>query len=366
MVVRESGSALVFAAGGIDFTTALSGSDRADPRVQRIAANVIARALNRVPQLSVTFGAPPAAPSGPFARDVRTVAGLPFDAGDDDGPPGVGRLRAPGAVAVLGDGSLVVVDMDSGRLRHVAADGRLSTIACPRLLRPSGLAVDTTGTLYIADTGNACLRTIDAAGNASVLAGACGSLAAVDGPGRTARFMAPGGMAISGRTLYVADIGAGTVRKVDLASPAHTVSTVIAPPLSYPSGVSVAKDGTLYVVETGNMRVVSIQNGVERVIAGAGPGFLDGNATTARLLPQFGIALLADGSLVVSDPGNNRIRLIKNGQVSTLAGSGRYGHHGGGGGDAELVLPAGLAVDGSGNVFVSEPGSSTIREVVMP
>lgn len=365
MVVRQEGAALVFAAGGIDFTSALAGADRADPRVQRIAANVLGRALDRAPRVRVVFGAAPAAAEA-TAREVRTAAGVAFVPGDDDGPPGVGRLRAPGAIAPLPGGALAIADMDAGRLRRLGADGALTTIAAPPLTAPSGLAADASGALYVADTGAACIRRIAPDGGASVLAGACGAVAQADGPGASARFVAPSGLALAGGTLYVADTGAGTVRAVDLAAPAHAVSTVPGPTLSYPTAVAAAPDGTLYVVESGNTRVVALKDGALRPVAGAGPGFQEGGAASARLLPQLGIALLPGGALVVSDAGNDRVRLVKDGQVSTLAGTGQHGHADGPGSTAELALPAGLAVDGRGHVLVAEAGSSTVREIVPP
>jgi hypothetical protein len=364
MVVRQQGQALVFAAGGIDFTSALAGDDRADPRVQRIAENVLAVALGRdLPDHVVVLNGPSPAPQGPFARQVATVAGAAFDPGSADGPRGVGRLRQPVAVAILPSGAAAVLDMGDGAVRRIDATGGLTTIPTPPLLTPTGLASDASGNLYVADTGHGCILRVDAAGASSVLAGACGAIGNADGSGAAARFMAPEGLAVSGAALLVADAGAGSVRRVDLAGAAHTVSTVGAPPLFRPTAVAAASDGTLYVVETGFARVVALAGGSLRVVAGGDQGYADGPGDRAKLLPQLGLALLPDHALAVADPGNGRVRVVRDGVVTTLAGSGVHGGRDGPGDQADLVLPAGLAVDAAGRLLVADIGTSTVRAI---
>jgi DNA-binding beta-propeller fold protein YncE len=132
-----------------------------------------------------------------------------------------------------------------------------------------------------------------------------------------------------------------------------------------PSAVAAGADGTVYVVETGMSRVVSLRNGTMDVVTGAPPGgFADGRAEEARMLPYLGLAVLKDGSVVVSDPGNYRVRRIASGEVSTLAGSGRFGTRDGAGANADLVLPAGLAVGPDGTLYVADSGNALLRAIV--
>jgi hypothetical protein len=130
-----------------------------------------------------------------------------------------------------------------------------------------------------------------------------------------------------------------------------------------PTALAVEADGSIDVVETGNCRIDQIANGQMRVLAGSVCGYADGPAGQAKFLPQAGIAVLADGSVAVSDPGNYRIRRISQGRVTTLAGSGKFGFQDGTGDQAELVVPAGLAVR-QGILYVADAGNAALRAVV--
>jgi hypothetical protein len=78
---------------------------------------------------------------------------------------------------------------------------------------------------------------------------------------------------------------------------------------------------------------------------------------------MYGILALPDGSLVVADPGNYRLRRIAAGAVTTLAGSGHAGARDGPGADADLVLPAGLALASDGTIYAAEAGSGSVRAI---
>jgi sugar lactone lactonase YvrE len=87
------------------------------------------------------------------------------------------------------------------------------------------------------------------------------------------------------------------------------------------------------------------------------------------MLPYLGLALLPDGSLAISDPGNYRVRRLtfnasgEPEKLTTLAGSGRYGAEDGAGREAQLVLPAGLAVGPDGTLYVADAGNSLVRAI---
>ena len=227
-----------------------------------------------------------------------------------------------------------------------------------------GLVADAQGNIYVTDSGNGAIRMFKPDGTESILAGVPGTFGPQDGPGAQARFNLPAGLALTpdGGALLVADMGNGVIRRVDLRSPEHTVTTVPSPAGFYrPSSVAAAADGTLFVVETGMSRVVALQDGKVRVIAGSQPGFADGAPENSKLMPFLGIAVLPDGSVAVSDPGNYRIRRITPLGVSTIAGSGRFGRREGKGDETDLVLPAGLAVGPDGTLYVAETGNGAIR-----
>jgi sugar lactone lactonase YvrE len=175
-------------------------------------------------------------------------------------------------------------------------------------------------------------------------------------------FHGPTGIALSpdGQALFVADTKNGAIRRIALSEPHHSVTTV-ATGILVPSAVTVSASGRLFALETGRMRVVEVVNGALRPLGGQGfPGFADGPVAQARFRPEFGLAALSDGSLVVSDTVNYRIRRIRPEGVTTLAGSGRYGTRSGRGDESDIVLPTGIAVGADGTIYVAESGNGAV------
>lgn len=129
-------------------------------------------------------------------------------------------------------------------------------------------------------------------------------------------FDQPTGLAADEKgNLYAADTGSGAVRKI---TPEGKVTTA-ASGLDQPMGLC-WKNGALYIAETGANRILKLQNGKVTTVAGNGEaGLADGPADGAMFSAPQGVAVGDDGAVYVSDTGNSAIRLIRGGEVTTLA-----------------------------------------------
>src|SRR5262249_7155562 len=282
MAIRETPSgAFVFASGGLDFARTLSARDVADPKAQRMVANVLYRGLGRpVPALQAFPGWREAKSS--VIGQVRVAgvfAGVPGQPGTDDGPPGSGRLFAPLGIAAAPDGSLLVTDGTSGAVRRLEPDGTLETVSgFPTCAAPISVVADKKGRIWVVDGDNGVIyeRAVD--GTVQMIGLKDHASIMTDGPGDTARFAYPAGLALSPdeHTLWVADRGGDALRTVDLTSTARTVHTIAGGKVGRPTFLASAKDGGLYVQDIYG-RVYLWKAGKATVAAGSGTlGYADG------------------------------------------------------------------------------------------
>jgi sugar lactone lactonase YvrE len=265
------------------------------------------------------------------------LAGSPGLPGSTDGT-GIGaRFNNPNGLALDLAGNLVVADTGNHTIRRVTQGGVVTTLAgspglsgsadgtaLARFNGPFGLAVDATGGVYIADTQNHTIRFLAVNGTVSTFAGTALSPGLVNGPGASARFVEPNGLALAPNgTLYVADYGNSCIRAI---SPAALVTTF------------------------------SGQGGL--------PGFLDGGATTAQFHLPVAIALDATGILWVADTHNHAIRRITpDGTVFLMAGSGFAGNADGVTTAALFDFPCGIAATPSGNLVVADTYNHILRNL---
>jgi sugar lactone lactonase YvrE len=138
----------------------------------------------------------------------------------------------------------------------------------------------------------------------------------------------------------------------------------------YPSGIAADQAGNLYLADTDNhaIRKIVASTGAVTTLAGlaGSSGSADGTGSDARFNSPAGVAVDSSGNVYVADTLNNTLRKITaSGVVSTLAGSpGTSGSVDGPGGAASFLGPQGLAIDGSGNLYVADTNNHTIRKVL--
>ncbi len=134
---------------------------------------------------------------------------------------------------------------------------------------------------------------------------------------------------------------------------------------SYPQGVAVDGSGNVYVADYGNNEIRKITAGMVTTVAGDGnAGTTDALDTAARFNDPTGVAVDAAGNIYVADEGNNEIRKITpGGNVTTLAGNPISGSANATGAAASFNGPTGIALDATGNIYVADYGNNQIRKV---
>jgi probable HAF family extracellular repeat protein len=134
--------------------------------------------------------------------------------------------------------------------------------------------------------------------------------------------------------------------------------------LNSPTGVVADGLGNIYFADSGNNRIREISNDIITTVAGGGASLGDnGPATSPQLNSPNGVAIDSAGSLYIADTGNNRIRKVSNGVITTVAGNGTDGFSGDNGPatSAELKRPYGVAVGSGGGPYIADYGNSRMR-----
>ena len=192
--------------------------------------------------------------------------------------------------------------------------------------QPQGLTQDSAGNFYVADTGNHTIRRVAADGTVSTLAGAAGVTGTTDGSGSAARF-------------------------------------------NQPTGIAFGPDGDLYVADRSNNRIRRVTTaGVVSTYAGGNAGFADGAPAAALFNSPQGLAVAANGDVLVADYSNARVRRIARsgtvaGAVTTLAGNGTAaaGSPDGTGTAAVIVGPTGMVL--RGNTLTVRDSLGLLRQI---
>ena len=319
----------------------------------------------------------------------------------DGGPATSAQLDAYG-VAVDGQGNVYIAGSESHRVRKVGPGGTIRTFAgtgkagssggggpavAAQLNFPYGVAADAHGNVYIADYGNRRVRKVGPGGTITTFAGTDNEGFSGDGGKATSARLTPNGVAVDGQgNVYIADYTTRTsrVRKVSRSGTITTFAGTGKPGFSgdggpatsaqlrTPDGVAVDGKGNVYIADSEDQRVRKVSpGGTITTIAGTGEWGFSGDggpATSARLYNPYGVAVDRKGNVYIADNGNNRVRRVSpGGTITTFAGTGKEGFSGDGGPatSARLYLPAGVAVDRKGNVYIADKYNYRVRKVTV-
>jgi sugar lactone lactonase YvrE len=279
---------------------------------------------------------------------LSVIAGTGEGGFSGDGGPAIeARLNMPHDIAFDAEGNLFVADTYNHRIRRIDRQGVITTVAgngqapyttytdpAPKdsLNNPQGIAIDSAGNLLIADTYNRVVRKLERDGTLSIVAGSVAGMSGDGGPANKAQ-------------------------------------------LNLPMAVTTGPDGSVYVSDGANSRIRKISSdGKIQSIAGlgggdglGGAGFVGdgGPAEKAKLFTPADIKIDAGGNLYISDSGNNRIRVIRGGVISTIAGTGQAGFGGDGKAAtaAELYTPQKIAIAKDGSVFIADRANHRVRKI---
>ena len=274
---------------------------------------------------------------------ITTVAGNGTPGvGGDTGPATSAQLTFPVAAAATADGGFLIADTGNHNIRRVLPDGFIVRVAGltlddfsgdggpafgATLNSPNAVAPTADGGYLIADTGNERIRRVAPDGIITTVAGGGTGGLGDGGPATEAQLQGPYDVAVlPDGGFLIADYIAGRVRRV---SPNGIITTVAgtgspgtsgdggpatAATLSTPIAVEPAPDGGFLIADSTEQRVRRVSpDGTISTIAGTGSlGFAGdgGLAAAAQLNAPWGLAMLDGGGFVVADSGSNRVRFV--------------------------------------------------------
>ena len=332
---------------------------------------------------------------------IATVAGTGTAGLSGDGSQAASaQLSSPDDVAVDATGNLYIADAGNLRIRKVVvATGIITTVAgggtnsftngpatSAQLVAVPSVALDGAGNIYIAN-GNVVRKVTVATASIATLAGngkpGFAGYAGDGGPATSAQLSAAAGVAAdAAANIYISDSLNYAIRKVAAAT--ATITTVAGNGLpgytgdggpatsariAVPFGAAVDGAGNIYFSDSNVVRKVTAATGFIMVVAGNGTTGNSGDggpATSAQLSNPTSVAVDGSGNLYIADSFTNVVRKVTaaTGLIATVAGNGTLGSSGDGGlATSAQIQPTGIAVDGSGNLYIADLNHGIVRKV---
>ena len=347
--------------------------------------------------------------------NIETIAGsgpANFGYEGDNGQATLAKLGWITAVAVDSHENIYFTDGAANVVRKVASDGIVKTIAgtfigfnqinntpyagdgdlatSAHLNIPYSIAVAADGNVIIADAGNNAVREISSAtGTISTVAG--------KGPGWSG-FAGDGGSAAQSLVwnphnvaydklgnIYIADTQNNAIRMIEKSTGKISTLAGLGPSspgysgdngqatsaaINSPEGIAIDKNGDIYFSDGGNNVIRKISNGVITTIAGTGGmGYSgdDGPALNATFYTIRGLAIDSKNNIYIADASANVVRMIESESswIYTVAGTGNAGYAGDGGPATEAMLsnPLGIALDSKDNLYIADTNNAAVRVV---
>ena len=215
----------------------------------------------------------------------------------------------PFGIAVKND-EIYVSDGETGKILKISKNGT-SAIFSDKLDTPSQIVFDKNGDLIVADSGSHTIKKIKPTGEVLTIAGVDNKSGFADGDAQSALFYAPIGVAV--------------------------------------------RDEKIFVADTYNDKIRVIENGKVTTIAGSSQGFADGAGASAKFDTPCGIAVTEDGKIIVADSNNRRLRIVEpDGNTWTLSGIGTANLFDGSLSDAVFVQPTAVTIDKKGLIYITD------------
>ncbi len=322
-------------------------------------------------------GAPPVTPVAALSAAIGQVRRVAVDASGNvyfSSGNCIFKLNSQGTINLFAGNSRAGFSGDGGPAVNAQLNG------------PQGMAIDAAGDVYIADTENNRIRVVSSKGIISTFAGnGVGDFGGDGGTATNAELHLPAAVALDhSGNLYIADTANHCIRLVSTKGDITTFAGIglsgfygfsgdggpaNEATVSNVQDVTVDSSGNVYIADTGAAAIREVNtSGVINTIAGMGGSFGfsgdGGAATSAQLETPAGVVVDGAGNVYILTSSDGRVREVSATVINTIAGIGTFGFSGDGGPatSAEFSAPTGLALDSGGNLYVADTGNQRIRK----